>query len=100
MSPDLQAIRERLPELDAWWEPPVSQAKDDLESLLAEVERLRAALRPFVGQAEIIGQNDAADRTDTPDHLHFRLAGSYAAITVGDCRRAAEALFNPPSPSA
>jgi hypothetical protein len=45
MSPDLQAIRERLPELDAWWEPPVSQAKDDLESLLAEVERLRAALK-------------------------------------------------------
>lgn len=51
---------------------------------------LRDALAPFAYQADIITANgeDAA----LPDYYHFRLCGSYAAITVGDCRRARAAL--------
>lgn len=55
-----------------------------------ERERLRAALRPFAYQALCLVPPDGEPAVD--DAEHFRLRGSYAAISAGDCRRAAKAL--------
>ena len=62
---------------------------------LQEIARLRAlltkavnALDPFAHQADII---DFADKDAEPDEW-FRFRGSITAVTLGDCRRAKEAL--------
>lgn len=65
-----------------------------------EIERLRAlltkaanALDPFAHQATIIDQNDKADGNGPEEaHALFRFRQSYTAISIGDCRRAKEAL--------
>lgn len=61
--------------------------------LKKEVEKLRGALKPFADQAAIIDENDTLDGSVRKgDSRSFRFQDSYAAITLGDCRRAMEAL--------
>ncbi len=67
------------------------------QMVVAALERkvlaLKAALQPFAAQAKIIDENDAADGNGPePDALGFRFRDSYTAISLGDCRRAKEAL--------
>jgi hypothetical protein len=66
----------------------------ETKRLLADNARLRDALEPFERQAEIISAWGGVHHDGTPleDFRSFTLLGSYAAITVGDCRRAALAL--------
>lgn len=61
--------------------------RKDAEALVALVRRLRAALGPFANQADICDHNEPI-----PDTQWFKLCGSIAAINLGDCRRAREAL--------
>lgn len=69
---------------------------DRLAAAEAEVERLRAALRPFAQ----VGKAPEFDLANSPhtfdDQQRLRLVTSYGSehfdITVGDCRRAAAAL--------
>lgn len=65
-----------------------------VRELEAEMAKLREALKPFAEQAKIIDAEDAIHRIDgkRPEFSMFRFADSYAAITIGDCRKAQEAL--------
>lgn len=103
------ALEQRLPEPAPAQEPPtivrtvtafpgpspglkVSVGVSPDAALRAENARLREALEPFARMADIITGN----KGEAPDEWHFSLKGAYAAITVGDCRRAAEALGQKP----
>ncbi len=77
-----------------------SDALRAIQFLLARVrelekreDELTAALQPFDYQARIIDENDAADGHGPEDGCSlFKYRGSYTALSLGDCRKAREAL--------
>lgn len=72
---------------------PVADVCLHVKALVGECERLRRTLEPFAQQARIIDENDAKDgHGPEEDCYSFRFRSSYAAITIGDCRRALEAM--------
>lgn len=67
----------------------------DAARLRGTIVKLRDALEPFARQADIIDGNDKADGNGPEDDaIGFRFRGSYAAICLGDCRRAKSAAEN------
>ncbi len=61
------------------------------------VHNAKDVVRPFAYQSKCLESpkttdGDAADDVPIANVEHFRFRGSYAAITAGDCRRAAKFL--------
>ena len=64
-----------------------------VENLERKVAALKKALEPFAYQARIIDENDKADGNGPEEQFAlFRFRNSYTAISLGDCRRAREAI--------
>lgn len=68
--------------------------KDDSVVLSSRVfDAMMQALMPFARQATIIDANDANDGNGPEQaFVLFRFRDSYAAISIGDCRLAADAV--------
>lgn len=54
---------------------------------------LLRALTPFADQAAIIDRNDESEGRKGETFELFKFRGSYAALCLGDCRRAQQALI-------
>ncbi len=100
---DSQALLDEIERLAAEKET-FSKAYAHVDECLNKVKEhrdiLRKALHPFAHQAKIIDGNDASDGDGPePDYLAFRFRTSYTAISIGDCRRADEAMLatDPPT---
>lgn len=70
------------------------RAAAEIERLRAEAGRLREALKPFAAYARRAGcvHPPLADESPAEDVLIGAGVGMIEAVTVGQCRRAAEAL--------
>ncbi len=74
---------------------PLDDVTAERDRLAARVRELEAALRPFAYQARCLA-GPPPDEPPVDAAEHFRFRSSYAAISAGDCRRAAEVLNRPP----
>ena len=77
--------------------PRLKTDRENLKQRIPELEKqnahLRHLLEPFAHQARIIDGNDLADGYGPEESFAmFRFRNSYAAICLGDCRRALEGL--------